>query len=201
MTNRREFLHLGVAALALPLAAREVASPGIFGAEEPNSESLYGIIFDERFPACARFADEMMRRGVSKHAIRGDVTSIWFGDLYHRWKERPEAVAGMTAPGPIFCLGLLARDAGMRVALRVDHRYIGDNRIEHEFSGPREVLERATVLQASSGRWPERMAELVARFPVSRGSAAQECFSGASARGRNDPEHLVTWVIAPMRRG
>ncbi|MGA9885727.1 MAG: hypothetical protein WBQ34_18575 [Candidatus Acidiferrales bacterium] len=205
MTNRREFLHLGVAALSLPIAARAGMSPELFRAEQRvDAEPLYKTFFDERFFSCAVFADEMKRRALPTHAIRGDITEVWFGDLYYRWKQGsgqhgPTAIAGLTAPGPIFCLEMLARDAGMRVALRVDHRRVGE-RIEHEFVVPENVLARAAGLRASGEEWPERMAELVAEFPAERGTAQKSTILGRSTAAGDDPEHLVTWVIAPIRR-
>ncbi len=197
MTNRREFLHMGMAALSLPIAARAGASPGIFGdGEELTTEPLYKIIFDKRYSACARFAEEIQRRALATHAIRADVTQIWYDDLYHRWKRGPAAIAGLTAPGAIFCLEMLARDAGMRVALRVDHRRVGA-RVEHEFAGPVESLTLAAELETSAERWPEKMAEMVTRFPIERGRTMTARYSDRADEARGEWEHLVTWVIAP----
>jgi hypothetical protein len=201
MTNRREFLHLGVAALSLPIAARAGVSPELFPAHaQPQAEPLYKVFFDERFPACAAFADEMKRRSITARAIRGDITEVWFSDLYYRWKQGPAAIAGMTAPGAIFCLEMLARDAGMRVALRIDHRWLAGGGIEHQFAGPRDILTRAVDSQVDAKGWPERMADIVAQFPVQRGRAAKLRFSDADLAGSNGQDHLVTWVIAPAQR-
>lgn len=201
MTNRREFLHLGVAALSLPIAARAGMSPQVLApGEHSSAEPLYKIFFDERFPASVAFADEMKRFSIPSHAIRGDITNAWFDDLYYRWKQGPAAIAGLTAPGPIFCLEMLARDAGMRLALRIDHRRAADGRIEHEFAGPGNVLKQAADFDADSAKWPERMGEIVARFPAERARAAKANLSGRISNRTDDPEHLVTWVIAPLRQ-
>lgn len=192
---------MGVAALSLPIAARAGVSPEIFGTKDRAPvEPLYRVYFDERFPACAAFADEMSRRALPTQAIRGDITEVWFGDLYYRWKKAPEAIAGMTAPGAIFCLEMLARDAGMRTALRIDHRRLAGGRVEHEFAGPEEVFMRAADSESDAKDWPERMAEIVAQFPAERGRAATLRFSEADVTSSNGPDHLVTWVIAPARR-
>ena len=208
MTNRREFLHIGVAALSLPIAARARVVPEVFGSAEPDAtEALYKVYFDERFQACVAFADVMQRQSMPTHAIRGDITGIWFGDLYARWKEKPAAIAGITAPGAIFCLEMLARDAGMRIAFRADHRLLVESqiadirRIEHEITGPAKVLRQASDLETSGAQWPQRMAELVARFPAERDAATQARFTGSVASSGDHPRHLVTWVIAPVRRG
>jgi hypothetical protein len=201
MTNRREFLHLSVAALSLPIAARAGVTPGLISSDEQSdAEPLYKVFFDERFPASAAFAAEAKRLSVPVHAIRGDITNVWFDDLYYRWKQGSAAIAGLTAPGPIFCLEMLARDAGMRVALRADHRRLADGRIEHEISGPENVLAQAADLAGSTERWPEQMAELLARFPAQRGPAAKTSIASPAARHGNNPDHLVTWIIAPARR-
>lgn len=202
MTNRREFLHLGVAALSLPIAARAGASSAILAgsgeqSEEPRREPLYKILFDERYLACARFAQEIERGALATHAIRADITKLWYDDLYHRWNQGAVAIAGLTAPGPIFCLEMLARDAGMRVALRVDHRRSGQ-RIDHEFAGPVESLMLARELETSSERWPEKMAKIVARFPAKRTRATTGRYSGRTDRNCGEWEHLVTWVIVPV---
>ncbi|MGH9715866.1 MAG: hypothetical protein ACRD4R_03935 [Candidatus Acidiferrales bacterium] len=207
MTNRREFLHLGVAALSLPIAARALVSPEIFApAERAGVEQIYEVFFDERFPACLAFGEAIKRRGLSTYAIRGDITDVWFSDLYYRWKQAPAAIAGLTAPGPLFCLEMLARDAGMRVAFRTDHRLttsgsVSGSRIEHEFMGSQRAILEAADPDACGEHWPERMADLVSRFPQERDSAVNAKASGPVLNGGDDPPHLVTWVIAPVRCG
>ncbi len=78
------------------------------------------MIFDERFPASVAFGEEWKARGAAVHAIRGDITDLWFHDLDLQWKKRPVAIAGLTAHGPLFCLERLAWDRGMRVVSRVE---------------------------------------------------------------------------------
>lgn len=202
MTNRREFLHLGVAALSLPIAARATRQPDVFtNLDSTHAEPIYKAFFDERFPASVAFAREMKRLSVRTRAIRGDITDAWFSDLYHRWKQGPLAIAGLTAPGPIFCLEMLARDAGMRVALRADHRLVAGSRIEHEIAGPANVLKHPENMAAGAKPWPERMAEFVARFPADRDrAAARTNYVEAAVVADGNPEHLVTWIIAAAPR-
>ena len=196
---------MGVAALSLPIAARAGISADIFsGDQRAPAEPLYKVYFDERFYACAAFAEEMKRRSIPTHAIRGDITDAWFSDLHGRWKEKPVAIAGLTAPGPIFCLEMLARDAGMRLVFRADHRWptrgrVSDGEIEHEVAGPESVVRRAATLETSGESWPERMSELVAQFSREREEAAAKATFVGIAPNRNDCEHLVTWVLAPAR--
>ena len=209
MTNRREFLHIGVAALSLPIAARAAASSGMLAGDKQSDEQreerrgdepLYKVLFDERFSTCVRFAKEAGRRALATQAIRGDITKFWYDDLYHRWKRGAVAIAGMTAPGAIFCLETLARDAGMRMALRVDHRVTRGRtgrRVEHEFAGPAQSVALAAELEPSGERWTEKAAEMVALFPAERGRTMTALYSGESDGIRGEWTHLVTWVIAP----
>ena len=112
MANRREFIQTGIAASVLPVlaAAKELL---------PQSQ-FYKVIFDHRFPASREFAAEMEKLGAPVCGIHGDITDLWFHDLYHRWKQSPAPIAGMTAHGPLFCLERLAWDHGMRVLYRTD---------------------------------------------------------------------------------
>jgi hypothetical protein len=110
MASRREFLQIGMAAAVLPLTGGADES-----ASKPVHEQFYKVVADERFPTSRAFADEMQRRGASVHRIQGDITDLWYDDLYHRWKQ-----------GALFCLERLAWDQGMRVVARIDHAPVDD---------------------------------------------------------------------------
>src|SRR5277367_3799977 len=116
MKNRREFLQAGIAASLLPLAMPAVAAPE----GQVSATTFHKVIFDERFPASVAFGAEWKARGAAVHAIRGDITDLWFHDLDHQWKKQPVPIAGLTAHGPLFCLERLAWDHGMRVVSRVE---------------------------------------------------------------------------------
>ena len=92
MTSRREFLKAGLVASALPVAAR-----ADFAA--PAAVSLYKVLYDTRFPASVAFARRAAARGLAVHAMAGDMTRFWYDDLYHRWRQEPAAIAGLTADG------------------------------------------------------------------------------------------------------
>ena len=117
MNSRREFLQAGLAASMLPLAA---AGSNLPPSQRDERASFYKVIFDERFPASVAFGVEWIARGAAVHAIRGDITDLWFHDLDIQWKKRPVPIAGLTAHGPLFCLERLAWDHGMRVVSRVE---------------------------------------------------------------------------------
>jgi len=106
-----------MAASVLPIAA----VGGNFGpsTRDPHP-TFYKVVFDERFPASVAFGKDWKARGAAVHAIRGDITDLWFYDLDLQWKQRPVPIAGLTAYGPLFCLERLAWDRGMRVVSRVE---------------------------------------------------------------------------------
>jgi len=112
MATRREFLQASFAASLLPaVVSAKADNPG---------DSFYKVIFDERFPASVAYGEEWKARGAAVHAIRGDITDLWFHDLDRQWKKQPLAIAGLTAHGPLFCLERLAWDHGMRVLARIE---------------------------------------------------------------------------------
>ena len=120
MPSRRTFLQIALAGATLaPLAFRDALDRSA-GA----SDHLHKAIFDRRFPAGIAFALDAERRGVPVHGIEGDVTALWYHDLYFAWRNGPAPIAGVTTAASLFCLETLARDAGLRVTER---RSLDDN--------------------------------------------------------------------------
>jgi hypothetical protein len=200
MTNRREFLQIGIAASALPLATQAARAARIdIPADRIAPLELYKVVYDKRFPESVAFGVRAAKLGVPTHAIEGDMTRLWYDDIYHRWKQGTAAIAGLTAHGPMFCLERLAWDQCMRVVFRAEHRPSGDG-VEHEVSGPAAMLDDACDAVAQVD-WSERMADVVTQCPSGRVEIASR---GATSRaGKNAPhreEPLYSWVIAPAHR-
>jgi hypothetical protein len=170
MTSRREILKAGLAASALPLAGAAFATSN----ERPEAVALYKILYDSRFAESVAFAARAAEHGHAVHAMRGDVTRFWYDDLYHRWREGPAAIAGLTAYGALFCLEQLAWDQRMRVVFRAEH----------------------TVGAVVGRAWAEAMADAVVRCPRTQRAAA--CSDNASFVGHT--ERLYSWVIARPER-
>ena len=199
MASRREFLQIGVAALALPISARTGLTPAVSGpANQSVPTPLYKVIFDQRFLSSLAFAGELRRLGAPIYGIKGDITDLWFHDLDARWKREPIGIAGLTEHGPLFCLERLAWDHGMRVVYRADHTYRPDGYMEHELTGSEEMLREAVDLSSSGANWSSRMATLLTRCPANRAQASKMTVVTPTARHAEDPEHLVSWVIAPV---
>jgi hypothetical protein len=196
LTSRREFLRIGLAASALPVAARAGSA---FETNAAAAIPLYKVLYDTRFAASVAFARRAAARGLAVHAMGGDMTSFWYDDLYHRWQQGPAAIAGLTAHGALFCLERLAWDQRMRVVFRGEHAVTGDGCVAHRLEGPAPLLPMATA--AAEGRsWAAELAEVVAECPDGR-------FERGSARARTADAAvlpagatLFSWVIAPVVR-
>lgn len=200
MTNRREFLQIGVTATALPLASRAARAAGV-DVEAHDAVPLYAVIYDTRFADSVELARRSEALGFRTQAIEGDMTRFWYDELYHRWKRGPAAIAGLTAHGPLFCFDQLARDQGMRVVFRGEHRP-ADGGTVHEFSGPATMLAEALAVGRGSQRaFGARMAEVLGRCPRGRNeiSSARTRTSAALELGGDD-DALYSWVIAPAVR-
>jgi hypothetical protein len=200
MTSRREFLQIGIAASALPLAAQAARAAGLDGLGDAASAGmpslpLYKVVYDTRFAASVAFGRRAASLGASVHAFQGDMTRLWFDDIYHRWNESPVAIAGLTAQGPLFCFERLAWDQGLRVVFRAEH-----GATEHVLSGPESLLGDARDALASAD-WAAEMATVVTRCPSGRAeirTAAVGCARESGLSPTDEP--LYSWVIAPAAR-
>lgn len=146
MTNRRDLLRIGLAAAALPVAARAAIVEPV-----ASRVSLYKVLCDTRFEPSVAFARRAAAGGVAIHAMSGDVTPFWYDDLYRRWKQAPAAIAGLTAHGALFCLERLAWDHRMRVVYRGEHS-MRDGYVTHRFEGRTGLLPSA----AADAEWAAR---------------------------------------------
>jgi len=128
MTSRRQVLQIGLTGAALlPVARYADAWPAA-----ADAEPFYLVIFDARFPKSRQLAGTIAGAFAPLAAIRGDVTALWYHDLYFAWQRDAAPVAGVTSAESLFCLELLARDAGMRVT----HRQVVDSDLVSWAIGP-----------------------------------------------------------------
>jgi hypothetical protein len=110
MPNRREFLQAGIAASLLPLLPRK----GFSAAAAPRALDM--VVFDQRFLKACDFAQEAREAGLDCITIEGDITHLYFDDLSLRWNRGPTTIAGLSTKASLFCLEMLARHRGMRLA-------------------------------------------------------------------------------------
>ena len=206
MTTRREFLQAGIAASTVPIAA------GVFASDKPTtSESatsavpltpmpFYKVVFDERFPDSIAFGDAMKRLGVAAHGIKGDMTDLWYRDLYPQWQKGPVPIAGLTAHGALFCLERLAWDHRMRVMFRAEHVYRSDGCVEHIVSAHEAVLRSVDGLAAAGSNWSAHLAELVSTCGQGHLATSPAIVTRLGAAPQADQETLFSWVIGPVVR-
>ncbi len=201
MSSRRHFLQVGITASALPFALTNLQalprSPA--GAAAPANELpgriFYKVIVDDRIPESLRFGQRMREMGSAVHAISGDVTDLWFHDLFAQWTKEPVAIAGLTEHGPLFCLERLAWDHRMRVVYRAEHRFDGDC-VLHEITGPEAVIRRSADLGSEGVDWTTHAARLVGRCQNGRSpTAVARAVTHVAPAGAREP--LLSWVIAP----
>ena len=197
MTNRREFLQIGIAATAWPIASRTA-----FGATATDTATrvpLYKAVYDTRFSESVAFGRKMEEQGVTTHAFAADITPFWYNELDAIWSETPAAIAGLTAHGPLFCLEQLGWPKGMRVVFRAEHR-IGADGCLHTLDGPASMVRGTNGLHEDAD-WAARMAVLATRCPGGRNELARTTVRGpASGAPRDEDDPLISWVIAPAAK-
>jgi len=200
MYNRRTFLQVSAAASSVPLigiAAK--AWPALAADPSPGRVSLYKLVYTEDHPAALAFGRAAGAAGLPAQAIGRDVTALWYQDLYHRWRQGPAAIAGMTPARVAFCLQTLAQDFGMRMVFRAQHTPLRTGGLEHRLTGPRSVLARAGLLDTGEG-WSTGAAALVRDCPAELSSQGTGALTSDCASGFAFREPLVSWVLAPVSR-
>jgi hypothetical protein len=168
MASRRDFLRAGLAVSVAPVLASATQMDPAPVTTQPSPAT---VIFDKRFSASRAFASRIEQLGTPVHPIEGDITALWYHDLYARWKAGPIAMAGLTLNGALFCLDVLARNHGMRVVFRSEHKQNSDGR---------EIADLVTHVARHAFQ---------TRLPI----IAVPHFG----RRQGDPEHLVSWLIVP----
>ena len=194
MTSRREFLKAGLVASALPVAARADFATR---REASASVPLYKVLYDTRFESSVAFARRAASRGLAVHAMAGDMTRFWYDDLYHRWRQEPAAIAGLTAEGALFCLERLAWDQRMRVVYRGRHTAAADGCVAHRFEGPAALLPMAADATAE-GAWPAALVDVIGACP--RGRVESRLAESVTRSAAAPSEPLFSWVIGPVSR-
>ncbi len=188
MMNRRGFVGTAASAAALAAATRTLAAAS-------DHRRIYKVVVDERFAAAAAFAGEARRAGATIHPIRGDVTELWFEDLYHRWRREPAAVAGLTTGVSLYCLSEVARDAGLKVVYHAEHETAGDGRTTHQAFGSERM--RAQAARLGGGDWAAEAARIVLSCPRTDFRRTPVERISALLRAGEHPDRLSSWVIAP----
>lgn len=196
MTNRREFLQIGVTATAWPLVARAAQAAGL--ETVPQQTPIAAVVYDTRFADSVAFARRSASLGLTTHPIDADMTRLWYDEIYHRWQQGPAAIAGLTAHGPMFCFAELARDVRMRIVFKAEHRAVAATQLAHGITGPVSMLSDAVGACNRAGGFGAAMADVVSRCPTGRHEIRSAQVGHVDIAP--DEDALYTWVIAPAQR-
>jgi len=123
MTNRREFLQIGLFACTGSWSMVSLADSGpATGLAKP----VQAVLQDLRYPTAAEYAWGLLGHlaGAEHDArlaikgIDGELSRLWFG----AWQRGENlSLAGTTGADVLFCLEQLGRDKGLRVLWRSSH--------------------------------------------------------------------------------
>jgi hypothetical protein len=199
MASRREILHSALVASALPLAGT------LSSAWAESRRHFHCVVYDSRIEASVTFSRKLLELGSTIHPISGDMTDLWYGTLYNRWRTDPVAIAGLTAHGPLFCLERLGWEHGLRLTFRAEHTERPGGLREHSLSGPQFMSADIDALAGAGRNWPTRIADLITRDSKELTKPLPGIFVGSSGASvlqsaPGDGATLFSWVLVPIRR-
>jgi len=206
--ERRGFLRTGAMTVAA-LAVGGVAGIASAGVQAGKGASIlpaarshpHVVVYDSRFADSAAFASRARKLGLfARDLEHGDVTRLWYDDLYHRWQTGPAPIAGLTTHDALFVLERFGHDAGLRLAFSAEHRF-GKGRVDHRIEGPALLVQQAPKLQQCGADWSADMALFISRCPEAPG---ERLMAVASSRvpvaDASATSNLYSWVLVPKRR-
>jgi hypothetical protein len=199
MTSRRGFIQGSVAMATAGALGTVAVSLG-----SPNLLKPHAVVVDQRFAESVEFGRTLALLGAHTYAMRGDVTDVWYSQLYPLWKTGGAAVAGLTGSGVLFCLERLAWDHGLRVVHRGSHEPFGDDGIQHAMLGAADpgAMQRQTAGRTTP--WATALARSISRMESPcRAVPTGLALRPSCATRRMDPgadSALFSWVIAPPAR-
>jgi TAT (twin-arginine translocation) pathway signal sequence len=209
MTSRRRFLHASAAvaaASAIGGVGTVPGSPRKPAASPGRRLQLHAVVVDRRFDESVEFGREFALLGADTFSMRGDVTDVWYSQLYPLWKAGGAAVAGLTGNGVLFCLERLAWDHNLRVVYRGSHQSDAEGCIQHAMLGRADWSALSHDTASSNVSWPAAVAASLADLEspcpaVPTGRALRPvCSTALRGVGRRTDSPLFSWVIAPPAR-
>lgn len=188
-------MGLAVSAVSIAPLRGIAAGSRMLDRTAPDAFAVSRFVFDERYVESVACASAAHAGGCIGRAISGDVTRFWTEDLWPLWQQARVPIAGLTDEPALFCLERLAWDYGMRVVFYTNHQRRANGTIEHRWMTSREQQR----FEGGGDHWPAEMAAVLTGF---RGGADSSCrptfVMGATACSEQDPEPLVSWIIAPV---
>lgn len=201
--TRRHFLQSTIALATLPLSAPTSLYAAAVQLIERPCLGIYQAISDSRFAGSLAFGRHCERLGVRHEVTDGDVSRLWYETLQPKWREAPAVLVGMTTARTLLCLEQLARDHGMRVAVRIEHIPTTRLQLEHRASVPEGAKGRAVEMLSGRREWAQGAAQVVLECAALNKTAVYPS-PGLHLPGTshgNHQEALVSWLFAPVRQG
>jgi len=180
---------------ALPIVVGEQREASSYG--RVNREPPHDAIVEMSSPLALAFRLAAVELGLEVHGIHDDITDLWYHKLDRQWKNAPGMLAGITLSTSLFCLETFARDCGMRVWFRALHNKTANGQAERVMSGDERLVEQAAVLD---GEWAGAFARFAMAVPLSKGGKFQQKIVETAALQSEEPDHMVSWIIAPQLR-
>lgn len=200
MATRRQFLQGSLATTGLALASNAMAGPGIASMLGPSGArlKLRGVVFEPAQAQSAIFAANAKRAGLQTFGISGDITPVWIR-LVELWRSAPVAIAGLTTHTPLLLLEQSARDYGLRVAFRAEHRPTADGMLTHALSGPPDVIGAFGLAARRERGLGACVAGAVVHCPVVPGARDTRSLQTIATSGQAAQGSLYSWVLAPRQ--
>lgn len=197
MRNRREFLKATASGL-IGVSAAGAAPLSVAGVHQ--RPPYYKVIYDNRFKTGVDFSNQAALRGAHTAAIQGDVTKLWYTDLYHLWREPHSITAGLTTMASFFCLEQFAQSVGYRVVFKAEHE-LGSRSAVHRLHADPKNGELALNALKTGKAWQNAIAETLAAFDF-QASGPSQALVATTALTESDHEMIgvddwVSWIIAP----
>ena len=106
------------------------------------------------------FAQQAERIGLQTSATNGDVSHLWRKVLQPQLRKSTVPLVGLTLTPSLFCLSELAKNHWMKVQFFAEHKSLADGTIQHNLSGPENILRQANLLTDATCNWPESIMKL-----------------------------------------
>lgn len=198
MATRRQFLQGSLAATGLAFASHAFAGPGIASMLRPSGErlALRAVVFEPALAQSAIFAASAERAGLQTFEISGDITPVWM-QLVELWRSAPVAIAGLTTHTPLLLLEQSARDYGLRVAFRAEHRSTPDGMVTHALDGPPDVLDAFGLAARRERDLGACVADAVIHCPAVPGAHDTRRLQSTATFGQTTEGPLYSWVLMP----
>lgn len=195
MTTRRTFLQ--GAACALPAATGGWRIASAAASPERRAAAFHAVLVGHQ-AATLPFGHALGAHGATLLQIAaGDITEPWLGTIRPAWTKGPAAIAGLTAPGALFCLEQLAWSHGLRVVFHAEHIVHSDGTAAHQLlRGGSSIGLDAAALHGAGPQWPTALAQALAARRAPPARRLGPSVAALEPTLPPDAQLFTSWIIA-----